>query len=487
MTQAVRFLLGDQPIELHDVDPTQTVLQWLRNDAGRRGSKEGCAEGDCGACTVVLGRVDDNDRMVYRAVNACILFMPTLDGCQLLTVEHLKTADGRLHPAQQAMVDCHGSQCGFCTPGFVMSLFALYLSEDRPSRQRINDVLAGNLCRCTGYHPIVNAASLMYDYDWQDPTLAKASETVACLVSMRRSDTLALTHGARRYFAPVDIAGLATAMADYPEATLLAGGTDVGLWVTKRHMTLDTVIYVGDVAELHGIKETDGAIEIGAAVTHSDAIGVLARHFPDFGELLRRFASTLIRNSSTVGGNIANGSPIGDSMPVLIALGARLTLRGPDGAREMPIEDYYIDYGKQDRRPGEFVERIRVPVLATDEHFRCYKISKRFDQDISAVCAAFKIRVEDGRVAAIRTGFGGVAATPKRAVSTEAALQGQPWNEATATAAEAVLAKEFSPLTDMRASEQYRRLVTSRLLRKFYIETTQPEARTRVLEDETEA
>lgn len=487
MTQAVRFLLGDERVELRDVDPTQTVLQWLRNDAGRRGSKEGCAEGDCGACTVVLGRVDGSGRMYYRAVNACILFMPTLDGCQLLTVEHLKTADGRLHPAQQAMVECHGSQCGFCTPGFVMSLFALYLSEDRPSRQRINDVLAGNLCRCTGYQPIVNAASAMYDYDWQDPTLAKASETVTRLTSMRRKDTLELIHGDRRYFAPVDVAGLAAVMADYPDATLLAGGTDVGLWVTKRHMTLDTVIYLADVAELHGINETDEAIEIGAAVTHSDAMDVLARHFPDFGELLRRFASTLIRNSSTVGGNIANGSPIGDSMPVLIALGARLTLRGPDGAREMPIEDYYIDYGKQDRRPGEFVERVRVPVLAANEQFRCYKISKRFDQDISAVCAAFKMRIEDGRVADIRTGFGGVAATPKRAVSTEAALQGQPWNEATASAAEGVLAAEFTPLTDMRASEQYRRLVTGRLLRKFYIETTQPGVRTRVLEEETEA
>lgn len=483
MTQTVRFLLGDEQVELHDVDPTQTVLQWLRNDAGRRGSKEGCAEGDCGACTVVLGRVDDNGRMYYRAVNACILFMPTLDGCQLLTVEHLKTADGRLHPAQQAMVECHGSQCGFCTPGFVMSLFALYLSEDRPSRQRINDVLAGNLCRCTGYQPIVNAASAMYDYDWQDPTLAKASETVTRLASLRRRDTLELVHGDRRYFAPVDVAGLAAVMADYPDATLLAGGTDVGLWVTKRHMILDTVIYVADVAELHGINESDEAIEIGAAVTHSDAMAVLARHFLDFGELLRRFASTLIRNSSTVGGNIANGSPIGDSMPVLIALGARLTLRGPDGPREMPLEDYYIDYGKQDRRAGEFVERIRVPVLASNEQFRCYKISKRFDQDISAVCAAFKVCVEDGRVADVRTGFGGVAATPRRALNTEAAILGQPWNEATANAAEAVLAEEFTPLTDMRASEDYRRLVTGRLLRKFYIETTQPGARTRVLEE----
>jgi len=485
MTQAMTFLLGDEQRELREVDPTQTVLQWLRNDADMRGSKEGCAEGDCGACTVVLGRVDGHGGMTYRAVNACILFMPVLDGCQVLTVEHLKRDDGTLHPAQQAMVDCHGSQCGFCTPGFVMSLFALYLTEARPTRQRTNDVLAGNLCRCTGYRPIVDAASTMYDYDWQDPTLAGAARTAERLTAMRRSDTLALDHHGRRYFAPVNTDGLAAVLAEHPGATLLAGGTDVGLWVTKRHMELDTVVYVGEVAELHGIEESAEAITVGAAVTHAEAMDVLGRHFPDFGELLRRFGSTLIRNSSTVGGNVANGSPIGDSMPVLIALGAILLLRGPEGPREMPLEDYYIDYGKQDRREGEYVERIRVPVLAADEQFHCYKISKRFDQDISAVCAAFKIRLDDGRVADVRTGFGGVAATPSRASRTEAALRGQPWNEATIERAEAILTDEFTPLTDMRASERYRRLVTGRLLRKFFIETSQPAVRTRVLEEQT--
>jgi len=487
MGQVVRFLLGDESRELRDVDPTQTVLQWLRNDARLRGSKEGCAEGDCGACTVVVGRADRDGRMNYRAVNSCILFMPVLDGCQLLTVEHLQAADGTLHPAQQAMVHSHGSQCGFCTPGFVMSLFALYLTEGRPTRQRINDVLAGNLCRCTGYRPIVEAAVAMYDYDWQDPTLARAGETAQRLQTMRRSETLELAYGERRYFAPVTADGLAAVLADYPDTTLLAGGTDVGLWVTKRHMELDNVVYVGDVVELHGIEQHHDEVSIGAAVTHTDAMAVLGDHFPDFGELLRRFGSTLVRNSSTVGGNIANGSPIGDSMPVLIALGARLILRGPDGVREMPLEDYYIDYGKQDRRAGEFVERIRVPTLAVDEHFRCYKISKRFDQDISAVCAAFKVRLEDGSVADARTGFGGIAATPRRAMQTEDVLRGQPWSEATIERAEATLAAEFSPLTDMRASEEYRRLVTGRLLRKFYIETSQPESKTRVLAEEAEA
>ncbi|WP_435103973.1 xanthine dehydrogenase small subunit [Arhodomonas sp. AD133] len=487
MTSSVRFLLGHEARELRDVDPTQTVLQWLRTDARANGTKEGCAEGDCGACTVVIGAPDGRGGMRYRAVNACILFVPTLDGCQLLTVEHLQRDDGALHPVQQAMVDYHGSQCGFCTPGFVMSLFALYLTEDRPTRQRVNDVLAGNLCRCTGYRPIVDAAMAMYDYAWEDHTRARAAETAERLSAMRRDDTLALEHDGRRYFAPVNAAGLAAVLADHPQATLLAGGTDVGLWVTKQHRDLDTVVYVGDVAELHGIEERSDGVEIGAAVTHSEAYATLERYFPDFGELMRRFASVQIRNSGTLGGNIANGSPIGDSMPVLIALGARLVLRGPDGQRELPLEDYFIDYGKQDRGPGEFVERIKVPALADNEHFRCYKISKRFDQDISAVCAAFKVRIADGRVVEARTGFGGVAATPRRARHTEAELTGQRWNEETVQKGEAALTAEFTPLTDMRASQEYRRLVTAQLLRKFYIETTQPGEATRVLAEEAEA
>ncbi|HET7313604.1 xanthine dehydrogenase small subunit [Salinisphaera sp.] len=482
----VRFLLNDELRELQNVDPTMTVLQWLRRDAELRGTKEGCAEGDCGACTVVIGRRAADGRMIYRAVNACILFVPVLDGCQLLTVEHLKTADGRLHPAQQAMVDYHGSQCGFCTPGFVMSLFGLYLNEDRPSRQRINDVLAGNLCRCTGYRPIIDAARAMYDYEWDDPTLAATARTAERLAALHEdAEPLELQYGKRRYFAPTNAGQLESLLTRYPEATLLAGGTDIGLWVTKLHRDLSQVIFIGHVAELHGIEDNADELIIGAAVTHADALETVGRHFPDFGELLRRFASTLIRNSSTVGGNVANGSPIGDSMPVMIALGARVVLRGADGRREIPLEDLYVDYGKQSRRAGEYVERLRIPKLAADERFRCYKLSKRFDQDISAVCAAFKIRVNDGRVTAIRTGFGGIAAIPARAPDTESVITGQPWTEATIARAEAVLAEEFTPLTDMRATERYRRMTTVRLLRKFFIETSQPGAKTRLLEEET--
>ncbi len=481
----LRFLLNDQLVELDDVDPTLTVLRWLREHAGLTGTKEGCAEGDCGACTVVVGRPVDEGRMQYRAVNACILFLPVLDGCQLLTIEHLQRADGRLHPAQQAMLEQHGSQCGFCTPGFVMSLFALSLDQqgEKPTHRAVCDALAGNLCRCTGYRPITDAAQAMYDIDWQEPVLEHAPETARRLMALHHDELLVLQHEGQRYAAPTTLAQLDELLAADPEATLLAGGTDVGLWVTKQHHELTNVIYLGNVAELHGIHEDEDHLDIGAAVPHTEAEPVLARCFPDFGELLRRFGSRLIRNSSTVGGNVANGSPIGDSMPAMIALGATVVLRGPDGRRELPMEDLYIDYGKQDRKLGEYVERIRIPKLAADEVFRCYKISKRFDSDISAVCAAFKLRLDDGMVREARTGFGGVAAVPARAPQTEAALRGKPWNEATAATAESILAQEFTPLTDMRASEHYRRLVSARLLHKCFLETSGKAAHTRVLQE----
>lgn len=489
MTQSLRFLLGDELREIEHIDPTKTVLQWLREDAALTGTKEGCAEGDCGACTVVLGRLDGQGRMQYRAVNACILFMPMLDGCQLLTVEHVAAPDGRLHPVQQAMVDANASQCGFCTPGFVMSLLSYYLGGEPVSRRRINEALAGNLCRCTGYRPIVDAALAMHDDpDWQDPTRAAAKHTAERLRVLRREDTLALVGAGRRYFAPVDLLGLQLLLGEHPEATLLAGGTDVGLWVTKQHRDLGTVIHLGDVAELQGIEEGAAEITIGAMVAQTDALPVLERHYPDLGALLRRFGSPLIRNSATVGGNIANGSPIGDSMPALIALGARVDLIGPGGSRTMALHELYIDYGQQARAADEIVARVRVPKLVDDAVYRCYKISKRFDQDISAVCAAFWLRLdEQGQIIEARIGLGGVAAIPSRAPVTEAVLVDQPWNAQTAARAEAALVEEFSPLTDMRAGEAYRRRVTGRLLHKFFIETTDPAARTRVLAEELPA
>jgi xanthine dehydrogenase small subunit len=481
MAEAVRFLLGHEPRELRKFDPNLTVLNWLREAERRTGTKEGCAEGDCGACTVVLGELA-GDRIRYRAVNACILFVPQLDGRQLITVEQLRGPDGALHPVQQAMVECHGSQCGFCTPGFVMSLFGLYHEDRAPSRQRILDVLAGNLCRCTGYRPIVEAARRMYELGAGDQFSAREPETIAQLQAFRGRHRLAFAHGGKRYFAPRRVDDLAALCEHFPSACLLAGGTDVALWVTKQRRDLDALIYVGEVEELRRLEASASHLEIGAAVTYTDAMDALGARWPDFGELVRRLGSVQIRNSGTIGGNVANGSPIGDSMPALIALGAELVLRKGSARRSMALEDFYLDYRKTALQPGEFVELIRVPLPEAGDQFRCYKLSKRFDQDISALLGAFNLRLAKGRVADVRIAYGGMAAIPKRARDCEQALRGRPWTEATIAQGREALAREFAPISDMRASAAYRLLEAQNLLTKFHVETSALAVPTRVLE-----
>jgi xanthine dehydrogenase small subunit len=498
-TGAVRFALDGRIVALDSVDPTRTVLQYLREDLGRTGTKEGCAEGDCGACTVVVGELDGNG-VRFRAINSCIQFVPTLDGKELITVESLQGADGTLHPVQRAMVDCHGSQCGFCTPGFVMSLFALYKSAQKPTRQEIDDALAGNLCRCTGYRPIVDAASRMYELgeskgtthehwmncSFSSPTDAQPSpserEMIERLRSIQRRDTLALTHGNRTYFAPATLAELAALREAHPDARILAGGTDVGLWVTKQLKDLHTVIYVGNVAELAQVETSDAALDIGAAVSLTDAFTAIVRRVPECAEVARRFASPPIRNAGTLGGNIANGSPIGDSMPLLIALDTTLVLRRGRRVREMPLDAFYLAYQKTALEPGEFLERVRIPLPSAGAHVRSYKISKRFDQDISAVCSGYRVELADGEVRDARIAYGGVAAIPKRAPICERALIGKPWTEETVRAAMAALDHDYSPLTDMRASASYRRSVTKNLLWRLFVETTDPRTTTRVVE-----
>ena len=462
---AIRFLLGGAVRTLTDIDPNMTVLNYLRTVERRTGTKEGCAEGDCGACTVVLGELDGN-RVRHRAVNACILFLPVLDGKQLITVEDLKAPDGGLHPVQQAMVDSHGSQCGFCTPGIVMSLFALRQSGVKPDRALIDDTLAGNLCRCTGYRPIVEAAMTM------SGTAAPDRKTVKLLKSIRRNRTLALNGNGRQYFAPTATADLAKLRAKQPDAVMLAGGTDVGLWVTKQHRDLDTLIYVGDVAELKSARVADGWIEIGAAAPYTDAMAVIAEHYPDFGELIRRLGSVQIRNAGTIGGNVANASPIGDTMPALIALGATVVLRRNGKRRDLPLDDFYLGYRKTTLAPGEFIEAIRVPLPAPARRFHAWKISKRFDQDISAVCGAYSLDLNGGRVCDIRICYGGMAATPKRAARCEDTLRGRRWSYEAVEAGVKALAEDYAPLSDMRASSRYRTLAAQNLLRKFWLRTT---------------
>jgi xanthine dehydrogenase small subunit len=473
MSDSVKFVLDGEIIELNDVDPTRTVLQFLREDLRRTGTKEGCAEGDCGACTVVVAELNENqDNVSLKAINSCIQFLPTLHGKELITVESLKPRNAELHPVQQAMVDCHGSQCGFCTPGFVMSLFALYKSNADPSRTEIDDALAGNLCRCTGYRPIVAAANAMYELP-QAHTEPVHVDVLAELSSdIDADDSLSISKNGRMFFAPTSSEELAALLEQHPKAIILAGGTDVGLWVTKQHRVLDTVIYVGRVAGLLHIDVTDTHLEIGAAVTLSSAMEVIVAHYPTLAELFYRFASPPIRNAGTLGGNIANGSPIGDSMPALMVAGASLLLRSASGEREVTLEDFYIDYQVKDLKPGEFVATVRIPLPTADTVLHSHKLSKRFDQDISAVCTAYRLELDGDRVASFAMACGGMAATIKRASNCELAINGQPWNEETIARAMNALADDFAPISDMRASADYRLRGVQNLLRRFYLETT---------------
>ena len=476
----VRFVLDGELIELENVDPTRTVLQFLREDLCKTGTKEGCAEGDCGACTVVIAEINGaGDDLDVRAINSCIQFLPTLDGKELITVESLTRAGDDLHPVQRAMVEHHGSQCGFCTPGFVMSLFALYKCNPKPTRREIDDALAGNLCRCTGYRPIVAAAQAMYEEssdidNWlrQPSGNAKApKERLRRLQSLQRSASLEVSNGARTFHAPKSADELAALLHINPDAVILAGGTDVGLWVTKQHRVLDTVLYTGNVRELRELKVTKKDIKIGAAVSLSDAANVIVEHYPFLDELFLRFASPPIRNAGTLGGNVANGSPIGDSMPALMVAGTTLVLRSSKGSREVALEDFYHDYMVNDLKSGEFLESLVLPLAESGAELRSYKISKRFDQDISAACAAFMLRLDGDRVADIRIAYGGMAATICRAPHCEKALAGKPWTEKSIAQAMEALATDFAPISDMRASAEYRLRVAQNFLRRLFLET----------------
>ena len=470
-----RFLLGCATRHLRDISPTLTVLEYLRGVETLCGTKEGCAEGDCGACTVVVG-VPDGEAMRYRAVNACIMFVPALDGTQLLTVEHLHGAAP--HPVQQAMVDHHASQCGFCTPGFVMSLVALYHAKTQAGRAAVHDALAGNLCRCTGYRPIVDAALAVCDGQPED--VFAAAETAAQLRALNTGDRLELRHNGQTWIAPTSIADLAETLLLHPGAVLLAGGTDAGLWVTKQHRFLETIVTLDAVRDMTTIESDKNTLRIGAAAPYENALGPLETHYPDFGNLLRRLGSRQIRNRGTIGGNIANGSPIGDTPPVLIALDATLVLRRGTVERVLPIAEFFLGYRRTALAPSEFIARIDVPLPRPGQQFRCYKVAKRFDQDISAVCGAFNIELADGRVQAIRIGFGGMAATPIRARAVERALLNQAWTEANVRGAMNVLDTALTPISDMRASADYRRTVARNLLFKFWLETATPTARARL-------
>lgn len=474
----IQFLLNRELRTEHALDPNITVLNYLREHLGKSGTKEGCASGDCGACSVVVGELI-GERVRYRTLNSCLTFVASLHGKQLITVEDLKH-HGQLHSVQQAMVDCHGSQCGFCTPGFVMSLFALQKNSEGFDKADTLEALAGNLCRCTGYRPIIDAAEQACCQKQPDQFDTFEPQTVAQLKAIAPQDTAELNSGDKRCLLPLTIADLADLFAANPEARLLAGGTDLALEVTQFHRELPVMIYVGHIEAMKRVEVTEHSIEIGAATALSDCYAALAKEYPDFGELLHRFASLQIRNQGTLGGNIGNASPIGDAPPLLIALGAQIVLRKGNSSRTLPIEDYFLDYKVTARQEAEFIEKIIVPRHQASQLFRAYKVSKRLEDDISAVCAAFNLEVEDGVVQSARITFGGMAAIPKRAAVCEAVLKGDVFNQAQIELACAALAEDFTPLSDFRASKEYRLLVAQNLLRKCFIELQSADVETRV-------
>ncbi|MFO1336758.1 MAG: xanthine dehydrogenase small subunit [Burkholderiaceae bacterium] len=477
----IRFVFRGQTVTAPAADPTRSVLQWLREDARACGSKEGCAEGDCGACTVIVAELEDEvpqpsqalrvAGLALRPVNACIRFLPTLHGKALLTVEDLAQG-GQLHPAQQALVAHHGSQCGFCTPGFAMSLAACHERHaeagSTPTRTELADALAGNLCRCTGYRPILDAGLAMNAL----PGPRLPLDGLAAQLRAIRAEPAPAIPG---FAAPRTLAALAAAREAAPEATLLAGATDIGLWVNKQLRALPSLIHLGDVAELRRIDETGGGLRIGAAVPLEDGWAALVQRWPALAEMHRRFAGPPVRHAGTLVGNLANGSPIGDTAPVLIALGATLALRRGAATRTLPLEDFYLGYMKNALAPGEFVEAVSVPwpspAPAPGWRVQAHKLSKRFDCDISAVSAGFALRLDGERVAEARLAFGGMAAVVQRAAGAEAALTGQPWTEPTLRAAQQALATDFTPLGDLRASAAYRRQAAAALLERLWLST----------------
>jgi xanthine dehydrogenase small subunit len=451
---STRFLLNGKPQDV-DTAPTVTLLDWLRETHQLKGTKEACCEGDCGACTVMVTDPDGT----ARALNACILFLPQLQGRAVRTVEGIAGPDGAPHPVQQAMIDHHGSQCGFCTPGFVVSMAVAHLQ----GRTDHDDQLAGNLCRCTGYAPIIRAA--------QAASAAPVPDWMRSDAETLRDPSFIFPQicnpGGLPPVCPTSSDALADWYAAHPDGTLIAGATDVGLWVTKGLRDLSPVAFLNQCADLRGIVDDGETIRIGAMTTMTEVGAFMADRHPSLAELIRRYGSVQVRNAATIGGNIANGSPIGDSPPALIALGATLHLRKGATRRTLPLEDFFLDYGHQDRAPGEFVEAVSLPVQP--DRLACYKLSKRFDQDISAVCGCFNITLDaEDRVTAARIVFGGMAGIPKRAAHVEAALTGQPWTEATVIAAQAAFAQDFTPLSDMRASAGYRLRAAQGMLMRYF-------------------
>ena len=469
-SSVIKFIHEDQIIEIENPNPNETLLNYIRTKLKKTGTKEGCAEGGCGACTIVLGELKNN-KINYKAINSCITFLPMLQGKQLILVEDLVSKDGLLHPVQQAMVNYHGSQCGFCTPGFVMSLFSMFKNHSKFQDNEIKESIAGNLCRCTGYQPIIKAARSLKRKNKIDHFVKNKKITINLLKKIE-DENIAIYEKDKRYFAPKYVHELKKILKKNINPHFLSGGTDLSLVVTKERKDINTLIYMNSISELNYIKNNNKYIEVGATTPLIDFESYIEKYYPDFTAILKRYGSVQIRNVATIAGNIATASPIGDTLPLLLSLDAKVVLKSIKKNKIIPLNDFFIDYRKTKLKKDQFIDSIRIPIFPKNI-FKAYKVSKRFDDDISSVCASFNIEVVNKKIKNIRIAYGGMASIPKRAKHCEKLLLHSPITEQVINKAQEFLKKDFKPISDMRASRQYRMEVAKNLLRKCFLEITQ--------------
>ena len=468
-SSVVKFLHNNRIMEIQDVDPNETLLNYIREKLNKTGTKEGCAEGGCGACTVVLGYLKNNN-IYYQAVNACIMFLPTIHGKQLILVEDLVDKNGSLHPVQKSMVNFHGSQCGFCTPGFIMSLFSMFKNYSSFDNNIINNSIAGNLCRCTGYQPIINAAKSLNSKNKVDQFSQTKNKTISLLKKInKKNNSLSINKIDKKYFAPQTIKELKFLLKKYPGSKILSGGTDLSLIVTKERKTINSIIYINSINELNFIRKNKKFIEIGASTPLIEFESQIIKHYPDFKDILERYGSVQIRNVATIAGNIATASPIGDMLPLLLSLNAQIVISNSTNDKILYLNDFFIDYRKTKLNNSQFIKLIKIP-LHRNNIFKAYKISKRIDDDISAVCASFNLNIKNNIIKSVSIAYGGMAAIPKRALLCEKSLLNKELSEKNINLAQQSLEKDFNPIDDMRASSKYRMKVAKNLLFKCFQE-----------------
>ena len=465
----VKFIYRNKIVEINNSDPNETILNYIRTKLKKTGTKEGCAEGGCGACTVVLGELKKND-INYKAINSCIAFVPSLEGKQLILVEDL-ISKGELHPVQKAMVNYHGSQCGFCTPGFVMSLFAMYKSYSSYKENIIKDSIQGNLCRCTGYKPIIDAAKSLNKKNKSDH-FSRNKKIIITLLKKIKQRSITIYSNNKKYFAPKTVYELKKILKQHPNSKLLSGGTDVSLIVTKERKDLDSLIYINSIDELNYIKKNNNYIEVGATTPLINFESIIKRYFPDFAQILKRYGSVQIRNVCTIAGNIATASPIGDTLPLLLSLDSQIIIKDKSKTKILPLNGFFINYRKTKLKKGQFIHSIRIPLLPKNI-FKAYKISKRIDDDISSICASFNIELKNNKIKKIKIAYGGMANIPQRAISCEKILLNSSMSDNIISKAKKSLEKDFKPITDARASKKYRMEVAKNLLEKCFLEVKQ--------------